>query len=136
MATRAVSKTRTYGSWRSMVYRCTNPNRPEYPRYGGRGIMVCEKWLSFDSFLLDMGVCPSKKHTIERIDNDKGYNPDNCKWATYIENLNNKSTTVKYTHNGQTMSIAQWARTKGFSRGKLWKRLHRGWSFEKAINKP
>lgn len=132
-----LSRTRTYRCWNAMRQRCNNPKRPEYKNYGGRGIHVCNSWNeSFENFLADMGVCPSNKHTIDRLDNEKGYSPENCKWVTYIENLNNKRSSVKYTINGKTMTVTQWAREKGCSRGKLFKRLYRGWSFEKAYNTP
>lgn len=131
-----LSKSRTYGSWASMIQRCTNPNRPEYNNYGGREIIVCEEWLSFESFLSDMGECPSNNFTLERVNNDSGYNKHNCRWATYSDNLNNKRSSVKYTHNGETLTITQWSRRLGCTRGKLFKRIYRGWSFEDAITKP
>lgn len=82
--------TSTYGSWRSMIRRCLDPNVAGWHRYGGRGISVCEEWLSFDAFYADMGDRPADK-TLDRIDNDGNYTPDNCRWATAKEQRANQS---------------------------------------------
>ncbi len=71
----------TYSSWLSMNTRCNNPNNPNYPFYGGRGITICDRWRSFDLFLKDMGERPSLSLSLDRINNDLGYSPDNCRWA-------------------------------------------------------
>lgn len=80
-----------YVSWRDMKIRCLNPTKKDYPRYGGRGIKVCERWMTFDNFLADMGMKPSRKHTIDRINNDGNYEPSNCRWATRLVQSRNKS---------------------------------------------
>jgi hypothetical protein len=80
-----MKKTAEYRIWNGMKSRCLNPNRKDYPRYGGRGVTVCERWLRFENFYADMGPRPSPKHSIDRIDNDGNYEPGNCKWATLAE---------------------------------------------------
>ena len=85
--------TPTYYSWAAMHTRCTNPNRDNYKYYGGRGIKVCERWDSFESFYEDMGKRPESK-TIDRIDNDGDYTLDNCKWSTHKEQINNRRKRV------------------------------------------
>lgn len=127
---------RTYQCWCDMHDRCNNPNHPRYARYGGRGIKVCARWRSFENFLADMGLKPNGM-TIERIDNDKGYSPKNCKWATYREQNKNKVTTTTYTYKGKTKTIEEWAEAYGMGRTTLSNRIHRdGRTIAEALEQP
>jgi hypothetical protein len=119
-----------------MIQRCTNPNSEKFPSYGGRGITVCDRWLKFENFLADMGEPPPGKQ-IERIDNSKGYEPGNCKWATRFEQARNKRNNRLVTYQGETFCVAEWAEKKGLKIPTLWTRLFKwNWEIERALNAP
>lgn len=125
--THGKSKLPEYRVWKSMITRCENRTRDFWKRYGGRGIYVCDRWRNdFTAFLRDMGPRPSSGHTIERINNDGNYEPDNCRWATYEEQGQNTSRARRITFDGQTMSIGGWARRLRMSRTTITNRLESG----------
>lgn len=116
-----------YHSWHHMKQRCLDTNHPQYRHYGGRGITIHGPWInSFHAFLKDMGPKPTLKHTIERKDNNLGYSPDNCKWATYIEQNRNTRSNRWVTINGVTQTVAAWAEFSGISQQVLHYRLRKG----------
>lgn len=109
---RASGESKTYQVWANMKDRCLNPDSASFPGYGARGITVCERWLKFENFLADMGEQPSGLQ-IDRKDNDKGYNPENCRWATRREQQNNTRSTRFALINGVMDSYANHARRHG-----------------------
>jgi hypothetical protein len=122
-----------YKTWAVMKARCFNKNNPKYKDYGGRGISISPEWLhSFTNFLADMGLKPSPKHSIERIDNNGNYEKNNCRWATGIEQQRNKRTNRLITFNGETLCVQEWAERLGMNRATLRDRLKR-WSVEKSL---
>lgn len=120
------SHTAEFRSWTGIRQRCGNPTNPAYRHYGGRGISLCERWQTFENFYADMGPKPSPKHSIERIDNDKGYYKDNCRWATAQEQANNRRSSRLIQFNGETRTLAQWCVFLGVPQSTLWNRLNRG----------
>ncbi len=126
---------RTYKSWENMKQRCFNQNNDAYERYGGRGISVCDSWLAFANFLDDMGP-RLEGCTLDRIDNEKGYSPDNCKWSTPKQQANNRrrrSNAALYEFRGKKQTVCEWAKELGFHHRTLFMRLKRGWSVERAF---
>jgi hypothetical protein len=128
--------TRAYQRWKGMLGRCYNPKNARYPRYGGRGITVCEQWRqSFEAFYADMGD-PPPGLTLERTDNMRGYSPENCVWATPKDQSNTRHTNHPLTYQGVTLTLRQWEHRLGYPRFLLQTRLQRGWSEERAITTP
>lgn len=121
---RGGAKTVEWVCWRSIKERCENIRSKSYPSYGGRGIRVCSRWSrSFEAFYADMGPKPSPKHSIDRRDNERGYEPGNCRWATKLEQCNNTRRNRLLTHGSETDTMAQWARRLGVDYGLLKRRL-------------
>lgn len=126
-----------FSSWRSMIKRCTNESHDSYQRYGGRGIVVCDRWLeSFACFYADMGPRPSIRHSIEREDSNGNYEPGNCRWATPTEQCRNRCNNRLVELNGKIMTVTEAADLVGICRNTIYSRLYHGWSIEKAISKP
>lgn len=126
-------RTDEYSIWRDMKNRCEYKNDLSYKYYGGRGIKVCERWQKFENFLEDMGERPSKIHSLNRIDNDGDYCFENCGWATHEEQQNNKRNNRRISFDGKTMTVRQWERWLGVSRGLVEGRLLSGWHSERAL---
>lgn len=127
-----------YDVWSNMILRCHNPRIPHYASYGGRGITVCQRWRdSIDAFAADMGPRPNKA-TIERIDNDGGYEPSNCRWASRWEQGQNRRDTKHIAWEGVTRSIGAWYAATGatIAYTTFSSRLQRGWSPERAAQTP
>jgi hypothetical protein len=129
---------RVYSVWNQMIQRCTNPNTKAYRYYGGRGITVCERWhTSFAAFLADMGEPTTKRHSIDRIDNNGHYEPGNCRWATRAEQMSNKRSNHVLEHDGKAMTVAEWSRETGIPASLIRDRLiNRKWSVHDALTKP
>ena len=129
-----MSKTRLYTIYVNMLTRCLNKNTKNYSRYGGRGIAVCDDWvMSFENFYRDMGDDNLK--TLDRIDNDKGYSKDNCRWATRKQQANNTRMSRIIEHDGKALSVAEWNSFLGFKKNTIWQRLNRGWSIQESLRK-
>lgn len=128
-----------YRSWQAMKKRCQNPKDSEYSRYGGRGITICNEWQIFSGFYKDMYASYEQGLSIDRIDNNKGYYKENCRWATAKEQANNTRNierAARYTYNGLTLSIKEWAKMVGIKRRTLSQRLLvYKWSIKRALTK-
>lgn len=130
--------TALYKKWNSMKNRCLNSKVKAYGWYGGRGITVCDAWLNyipFKKWAMENGY--SDDLQIDRIDNDQGYSPENCRWVTLTENCNNRRNSWKYEYRGESKTLANWARHLKIKVATLRTRIdQRGWSVEDAFSTP
>lgn len=129
--------TRLYKTWDCMKSRCNNPKATQYTDYGGRGISVCKEWNQFENFrdwALSNGYCDGL--TIDRIDVNGNYEPNNCKWATRKEQSNNMRTNRVYTLNGETKTLKQWCDLYSLKYHTILCRVLKGWPIEKALWHP
>ena len=124
------SRTFAYSSWRAMHARCRDK---ENPYYGGKDISVCERWQSFPNFLEDMGDRP-EGYSIERIDNKKGYSPDNCEWIQLSDQALNTSRTTKIDYQDKSLSLREWEEVTGIPRGRIYWRYREGWALEDVFS--
>jgi hypothetical protein len=133
--THGQTKTRLYRIWCAMIKRCENENAEGYENYGGRGISVCEEWRNdfevFRNWALSHGY--SEKLTIERNDVNGNYCPENCRWATRDEQMNNTRRTRHFEYNGEIHTLREWSEITGIPFTRLKGRLQRGWSIEKTL---
>lgn len=129
--------TKVYNTWARIIARCENKNTPCYKYYGAHKITICKRWRhSFESFLEDMGEPPSAKHSIDRIDNSKGYSKANCKWSTHTEQMRNRSNTLKISYLQKTKSLPEWAELLNIPYDTLYSRLYcLGWAVKEAFTK-
>jgi hypothetical protein len=134
--THSMSRTRQYRIWKGMKQRCSNLKDRRYCDYGGRGIIVCSEWDTFDGFWNDMKYGYSEELSIDRVDNDKGYCKENCRWSTVAQQCINKRNTVHLQYNGNTRTQAQWAEETGIHQTTIASRLKLGWTVEEALTTP
>ena len=135
-ATHGMTNTKVWIAWQSMRRRCDYPRAANYSLYGGRGIKVCDRWNSFESFLDDMGEPPTPEHSLDRIDTNGDYEPENCRWATRKEQQNNKRNNRILEYNGESHTVTEWAARSGIQKITLFKRLQSGWAITKALTTP
>lgn len=134
--THGASRSRVYKAWAGMKDRCYNPKNQAYPRYGGRGISVCDRWRrSFADFIEGMGTRPPGR-TIERIDNDGNYEPGNCRWATRKEQQSNRGVCSEIEFGGKSQCLMAWSEEFGIPHQTLRGRILRGWSIMEAFETP
>lgn len=137
--THSKSKTRLYSIWQRMKSRCNYPHNNRYEYYGAKGITVCDEWnkdfMAFYKWAMDTGY--SENLTIDRIDVNGNYEPNNCRWATIKEQANNKSSSLKVTYQGKTLPVIEWAKIKGIKYRTLRYRIYElKWDIEKALTTP
>jgi hypothetical protein len=122
-----------YRVWLSMKSRCNNKKNLKYPRYGGRGIRVCDRWNKFENFYADMGERPDGL-SIDRINNNKGYNKKNCRWATIREQAKNTVNNVFLTYKGERLHLSEWARRIGIASSTITERRNKGWTIREIVS--
>lgn len=126
-----------YFAWMQAKARCSDPNHQAFGDYGARGIRMCEEWrASFRAFFSYIGPRPTSKHTLDRIDNSRGYEPGNVRWATWREQQNNRRSNKHVEWRGERRTVAQWAAITGITRMALYQRFSKGWSVERALTTP
>jgi hypothetical protein len=131
--THGMHKHPAYQNWRGMHNRCKNPSEPSYKYHGARGIRVCERWASFDAFWEDMGATWKAGLTVERNDNDKDYEPDNCRWATAKEQANNRRYHRMIDTPYGPMNVSQASEAFGINRSSIMRRIRDGWPDDRLL---
>ena len=128
-----MSRTGEYRIWGGIISRTCDKNDKYYSRYGGAGIDICKTWLKFENFYADMGIRPSSEHSIDRVDNNKGYSKENCRWATRIQQCNNRKSNRFVEYRNETLTLANLGRKYNVCPKLVRSRLRIGWSIEKAV---
>lgn len=138
LKTHGLTNTREYGTWSKMKDRCLNPKEKAYKNYGARGITICNRWLeSFENFIGDMGLMPTQTHSLDRIDNNKGYFKENCRWATRKEQSVNKRTSFYIIYKNETKALAEWCDILSLNYSTIHRRLKiLKWDINKAFETP
>lgn len=133
-----LSRTKFYRTWKNIIARCYNPKCPAFCWYGGRGIHVCDRWrCSVENFAADMGIPPGPQYTVDRIDNDGDYCPENCHWATQKQQSRNTRRSRVITFNGATRTFSEWAETTGIHPRTIKNRIDSyGWTPERTLTTP
>lgn len=127
---------RLFAIWRGMIGRCHNPKSQAYVGYGGRGIFVCERWQAPAAFIADMDPSFTEGMTLDRINNEAGYSPENCRWADRREQAFNRRSNTAITFDGRTQAVFEWAKEIGIPPRTLWARIKQGWSAQDALTLP
>lgn len=132
------SRARLYTAWNNMRQRCYNAKRRDYVWYGARGITICPEWAnSFPAFAEWAMANGYEDHlTLDRIETDGPYCPENCRWATQKEQANNRRSSRLLTFGGRTQTLKQWSEELGVDISTLWRRLHNGWTVDRALTEP
>lgn len=123
-----------YRAWSAMLGRTNNPDHKQFAEYGGRGIMVCDRWQKFENFMEDMGHRPPGM-SLDRIENEGNYEPGNCRWTNSLGQNNNKRDNRRIEAMGESRTIAEWSRISGISHGTISQRLRAGWPNGEAVTK-
>lgn len=131
-------KTKLYGHFEKMIDRCENKNHNNYKNYGGRGIAICDEWRHNFKAFYDWSMTNGFREglSIDRIDNDKGYSPDNCRWATQKEQMNNIRNNRRITYSGKTHTLSEWSEITGIGKSCLNSRIQDGWETDELLTIP
>lgn len=136
-ATHGLSRTPEYRAWQQIRLRCMDPKHAAYPSYGGRGITLAAEWVDDPAaFVAHVGARPSPKHEIDRVDNERGYEPGNLRWATRSENDRNRRSNRLIEYRGETLPVVTWCERLGLSTTVAYKRLELGWTVERTLETP
>lgn len=133
---KAKNRSPEYKTWVAMYSRCYVPSNVLFHRYGGRGIVMCDRWRDFRNFLADMGPRPFPNAQLDRVDNDGPYSPENCRWASPKQQNRNKSATVLVEFEGKFVPLIALSERFGVPRSRLYQRVRSGWPIERALSEP